>query len=75
MQQDKIPAGQEAYIVWEVSARGKRGRKSGLLSWGEAQIVKASLPTITGRSRCTYEIEPAGQRQETAGEELGEAPH
>lgn len=54
----------EAYIVWEVNSRGKRGRKSGLLSWDEAQILKASLPTITGRVRCTYEVEAAGRRLE-----------
>lgn len=76
MQQDKIPAGQEAYIVWEVNAQGKRGRKSGLLSRGEARTLRESLPTITGRSHCTYEIAPAGQRlAEPEEEKLGTAPH
>ena len=61
--------GQKAYIVWEVNAQGKRGRKSGLLSWGEARILRESLPTITGRSRCTYVIESAGPRLDEQEEE------
>lgn len=70
MQQERISAGrQDAYIVWEVNSQGKRGRKSGLLSWGEARILRESLSTITGRSRCTYVIEPAGQRLEELEEE------
>ncbi len=69
MQREEMPALQEAYIVWEVNRKGRRGRKSGPLSWGEARILRASLPTITGRSRCTYVIEPAGQRLEEPEEE------
>ncbi len=70
-QEERSPGGQDAYIVWEVNSRGKRGRKSGLLSWGEAQILKASLPTITGRSRCTYEVEVVKADERLGGEQHG----
>lgn len=60
MQQDQQTATSlpQQYIVWEVNRQGKRGRKTGPLSWAEARILQLSLPTITGRWHCTYRIEP-----------------
>ena len=49
---------QELYVVREVNHRGKRGRKSGPLPLSEARVLQQSLPTITGRWRSTYVIEP-----------------
>jgi hypothetical protein len=65
MQQD------QQYIVWQVNHRGKRGRKSGPLSLGEARVLQQSLPTITGRWRCTYVIEPAETDELMRGEQHG----
>ncbi len=59
MQQDlSTTTHQGSYMVWEVNRQGKRGRKTGPLSWAEARILQLSLPTITGRWHCTYRIEP-----------------
>lgn len=68
MQQHEDDSSDRAYIVWEVNTRGRRGRKSGRLSLGEARLLRLTLPTITGRVHCTYEIEPADQGQNQTGE-------
>lgn len=62
---------QEAYVVWEVNTKGKRGRKSGPLSLGEARVLQRSLPTITGHWRCTYVIEPVKTDELVEGEQHG----